>query len=110
MPYNAAAVDWSEAHFDHIYRAVWWPSDIPVLVLAGAEDRIVWQGGWDDDRFHGPNVMFDSIPRAGHFPWIENPAATASAFARLVGALEVCNPANAKAAASASGDRSHSDL
>lgn len=89
MPYNAAAVDWSEAHFDHVYRAAWWPSDIPVLVLAGDDDRIVWQGGWEDDRFHGPNVMFERVPGAGHFPWIENPAATASAFARLARVLKV---------------------
>lgn len=80
MPYNAAAVDWSDAHFDHIYQAAWWPTDIPVLRLAGAEDRIVWQGGWADRRFQTPNVIARSIPGAGHFPWIENPAAVRAAF------------------------------
>jgi pimeloyl-ACP methyl ester carboxylesterase len=87
MPYNAGAVDWSDAHFDHVYRAAWWPRSIPVLVLAGAEDRIVWQGGWDDERFHGSNVSFASVPGAGHFPWIENPAAMASAFASLAATI-----------------------
>ncbi|WP_431280558.1 alpha/beta fold hydrolase [Humitalea sp. 24SJ18S-53] len=83
MPYNSAAVDWSDAHFDHVYRAAWWPRTVPVLILAGAEDRIVWQGGWDDDRFHTTNAIFRTIPRAGHFPWIENPTAVAAAFADL---------------------------
>jgi pimeloyl-ACP methyl ester carboxylesterase len=80
MPYNSAAVDWSDAHFDHAYAARWWPADIPVLRLAGAEDRIVWQGGWDDPRFRTANVMEVIIPAAGHFPWIEDPAAVGAAF------------------------------
>jgi pimeloyl-ACP methyl ester carboxylesterase len=83
MPYNSAAVDWSEDNFDHIYEAAWWPSDVPVLVLAGADDRIVWQGGWDDERFHTPNALFRTIPAGGHFPWIENPAAVSAAFDEL---------------------------
>lgn len=83
MPYNAAAVDWSDAHFDHVYTARWWPSELPVLRLAGAEDRIVWQGGWDDPRFRTPNVIERPISGAGHFPWIENPAAVREAFAEL---------------------------
>ena len=80
MPYNSAAVDWSDRHFDHSYAAAWWPGTIPVLVLAGADDRIVWQGGWEDNRFHGPNAQFRTVPEAGHFPWIENPASVAQAF------------------------------
>lgn len=84
LPYNNAAVDWSDAHFDHIYQAAWWPRSQPVLVLAGAEDRIVWQGGWDDDRFRTANATFRTIPRGGHFPWIENPDAVRAAFAEFV--------------------------
>ncbi|MFT3774219.1 MAG: alpha/beta hydrolase [Minicystis sp.] len=80
MPYNSKAVDWSDAHFDHVYAARWWPTDIPVLRLAGAEDRIVWQGGWEQPRFRTPNVIERSIPGAGHFPWIENPGAVRAAF------------------------------
>lgn len=87
MPYNSAAVDWSDRHFDHAYAAAWWPVTIPVLVLAGGDDRIVWQGGWDDSRFHGPNVQFRSIPGAGHFPWIEDPGSVAQAFAELADRL-----------------------
>jgi pimeloyl-ACP methyl ester carboxylesterase len=83
MPYNSAAVEWSDKHFDHIYQAAWWPRSIPVLVLAGAEDRIVWQGGWQHERFQLQNVLFRTIAAAGHFPWIENPLAVAAAFSDL---------------------------
>ena len=85
MPYNSAAVDWSDVHFDHVYRSAWWPRSVPVLVLAGADDRIVWQGGWDDDRFRTPNAVFRTIAGGGHFPWIENPSAVAAAFAEMAG-------------------------
>ena len=87
MPYNSAAVAWSDAHFDHIYKAVWWPDAIPVLVLAGADDRIVWQGGWHESRFHTPNALFRRISDGGHFPWIENPAAVSAAFDELAGRI-----------------------
>lgn len=83
MPYNSAAVDWSDAHFDHIYEARWWPSAIPTLILAGEEDRIVWQGGWDQARFEGAHVQRRGVPGAGHFPWIENPEAVRLAFSDL---------------------------
>jgi pimeloyl-ACP methyl ester carboxylesterase len=82
MPYNSAAVDWSDANFDDIYQAAWWPK-APVLVAAGARDRIVWQGGWEESRFHTPNAIFRTIEGGGHFPWIENPAGMAEAFAAL---------------------------
>ncbi len=80
MPYNSAAVDWSDVHFDHVYAAAWWPETMPVLVMAGADDRIVWQGGWAEARFHTPNALFRTIPGGGHFPWIENPDAVRAAF------------------------------
>ncbi len=83
MPYNGAAVDWSDTNFDHSYKAAWWPRSLPVLVLAGEEDRIVWQGGCNDPRFHTPNSLFRSIAGAGHFPWIENPRAVDMAFRDL---------------------------
>ncbi len=83
MPYNAAAVDWSDAHFDRVYRARWWPTTIPVLRLAGRDDRIVWQGGWDRPEFQTPNVIDRLIDDAGHFPWIENPAQVRDAFNEL---------------------------
>jgi pimeloyl-ACP methyl ester carboxylesterase len=72
-----------DAHFDHSYRARWWPSTAPTLVLAGQEDHVVWQGGWDAPRFGGGNVVRVTVEKAGHFPWIENPEAVRDAFAEL---------------------------
>lgn len=80
MPYNSDAVEWSDAHFDHVYRAQWWPTDIPVLRLWGDEDRIVSQRAWRSAEFESPNVIERAIPGAGHFPWIDNPRAVARAF------------------------------
>ena len=82
MPYNSAAVAWSDANFDHTYRAAWWPRALPTLILAGAQDRI-WQGGWDELSFAGDHVLRATIPAAGHVPWIEDPAAVAAAFTAL---------------------------
>jgi pimeloyl-ACP methyl ester carboxylesterase len=83
MPYNAAAVDWSDANFDHVYEARWWPQETPVLRLAGREDQIVWQGGWRAERFQTRNVLDRVIDAAGHFPWIDNPDAVREAFAEF---------------------------
>lgn len=88
MPYNCAAVDWSDAHFDHTYEAAWWPTDVPVLRLWGDDDRIVTQRAWNAPRFQTPNVIARAIPGAGHFPWIENPSAVADAFAELARAVD----------------------
>lgn len=89
MPYNAAAVEWSDANFDHTYKAAWWPNDIPVLRLWGENDRIVSQHAWRDARYESPNVITREIPNAGHFPWIENPRAVAQAFSDLAATLMV---------------------
>lgn len=83
MPYNIAAVEWSDAYFDHIYQAAWWPTDIPVLRLWGECDRIVAQHGWAASRYASTNVLACGIPDAGHFPWIDNPAAVTAAFAQF---------------------------
>jgi len=93
MPYNAAAVEWSDKHFDHSYRAAWWP-DVPVLRMAGADDRIVAQDGWNSPEFHTPNALHWFVPDAGHFPWIENPEAVAEGFRRFTQFIEASDPRN----------------
>jgi pimeloyl-ACP methyl ester carboxylesterase len=80
MPYNIEAVEWSDANFDHTYRALWWPRELPVLRLWGEDDRIVSQHGWDAGTYQTPNVVARPIPAAGHFPWIDNAAAVTLAF------------------------------
>ncbi len=83
MPYSAASIEWSDMNFDHVYRAAWWPKSLPTLILAGAQDRIVWQGGWNDPWFREPHVIHRVATNAGHFPWIENSQAVADALAEL---------------------------
>ena len=85
MPYNREAVEWSDANFDHTYKAQWWPDQLPVLRLWGAHDRIVTQQAWNAPEYDTPNVLACEIPGAGHFPWIENPAAVTDAFRTFVG-------------------------
>jgi pimeloyl-ACP methyl ester carboxylesterase len=91
MPYNIGAVEWSEAHFDHLYQALWWPRKLPVLRLYGACDRIVSQRAWRDPRYETSNVMTRAIPDAGHFPWIDNPGAVTRAFREF--AARIADPA-----------------
>jgi pimeloyl-ACP methyl ester carboxylesterase len=65
------------------YAARWIPEK-PALILAGEKDRITPIACFADDlRFQRPNVAFETAPRAGHFPWVENPAAVFDAFARF---------------------------
>ena len=80
MPFNSAAVEWSDTHFDHTYKTLWWPDHLPVLRLWGDSDRIVSQRGWATDVYNTSNVMARAVPAAGHFPWIDNPAAVTELF------------------------------
>lgn len=84
MPYNLAAVEWSDRHFDHTYVARWWPKSLPTLIVSGTDDRIVDQSLWDNPRFQGENILQQLITGAAHFPWIENPEAVRKAFANLL--------------------------
>ena len=81
MPYNAAAVEWSDRNFDETYAAQWWPARLPTLILGGDQDRIVDQSLWDAPRFNAPNVTRRTINGAGHFPWIDNSEQVRQAFA-----------------------------
>lgn len=80
LPYNVAAFDWSEQCFDTQYAAQWWPGNLPVLILSGAEDRIIAPSVWDAPAFSGTNVLHKSVQGAAHFPWIDRPAETRAAF------------------------------
>jgi pimeloyl-ACP methyl ester carboxylesterase len=83
MPYNREAVRWSEANFDRSYQLAWWPTTLPTLIVSGSEDRVVTQSLWQSERFHTENVIRRVITAAGHFPWIEQPAAVRDAFAEV---------------------------
>jgi pimeloyl-ACP methyl ester carboxylesterase len=83
MPYNTRAVQWSDANFDRSYQTAWWPTTLPTLIVSGSADRIVTQSLWQAERFHTQNVIWRVIAEAGHFPWIEQPAAVHAAFAAV---------------------------
>ncbi|RKP51272.1 alpha/beta hydrolase [Trinickia fusca] len=83
LPFNLAAVDWSESNFEAQYTAKWWPRATPVLILSGSEDRIVAQNCWESSHFRDKNVTWTKIDCAGHFPWVEQPSAVAAAFSDL---------------------------
>ncbi|WP_030264717.1 alpha/beta fold hydrolase [Streptomyces sp. NRRL B-24484] len=84
LPYCRAAAAWADDGFDEGYRARWAPGAVPALVLGGAEDRIVDQGLWQrEPAFAGPHVLHRTVPHAGHFPWVEDPAAVRGAFAEF---------------------------
>ncbi len=89
MPYNARAAQWSDSNFDRSYRAAWWPTAMPTLVVSGSADRIVAQSLWQAERFHTRNVIWRVIAEAGHFPWIEQPAAVRDAFAAVAQRISI---------------------
>ncbi|MBM2883293.1 alpha/beta hydrolase [Chromobacterium phragmitis] len=83
LSYNVAAMEWSGQHFDAEYQARWWPSQLPVLILSGSEDRIVDQSLWQDSAYQGANVRHAMIEGAEHFPWFEAPDQVAAEFAQF---------------------------
>lgn len=87
MPYNQDAVAWSAENFDRAYRSAWWPTSLPTLIVSGSEDRIVTQSLWQPSRFRTANVIWRVIADAGHFPWVEQPAAVRDAFGALARAI-----------------------
>jgi pimeloyl-ACP methyl ester carboxylesterase len=95
MPYNPKAVHWSDANFDRSYQLAWWPTTLPTLIVSGSADRIVTQSLWEAEQFQTKNVIRRVIAAAGHFPWIEQPAAVRDAFAEI--AQTICTYRNTSA-------------
>jgi len=87
MPYNGLAIEWSDQNFDKTYTSTWWPQTIPTLIVSGSDDRIVWQGAWQEPRFRRSNIIHRTIQGGAHFPWIENPQAVQQAFSELAAKL-----------------------
>ncbi len=88
LPYNLLAYLWSANNFDNTYRALWIPSNIPTLILAGENDRITPLSLFKNAKeFNHPNIRMQPIKNAGHFPWIENPQQIQTAFSEYIGQL-----------------------
>jgi pimeloyl-ACP methyl ester carboxylesterase len=61
-----------QRHFDLSGRPP--ATRFPVRVIAGADD---WIRGYEPSLVaHYPAMRLRTVPGAGHFPWVENPAAT----------------------------------
>jgi pimeloyl-ACP methyl ester carboxylesterase len=81
LPFNYETCQWSEEHFDQTYEAKWVPRIIPTLILSGEHDLITPLKLFSDTKaFHRDNIQIRSIPNAGHYPWIDNPADVTAAF------------------------------
>jgi pimeloyl-ACP methyl ester carboxylesterase len=81
LPYNYQTCQWSEKHFDRTYEAKWVPQTMPTLILSGENDLITPLHLFKKEkRFHRNNILIKSIPKSGHFPWIDNPASVREAF------------------------------
>lgn len=83
LPYNYKAFQWTEAHFDPIYKARWIPK-IPTLILAGENDLATPLELFQKKKFMRKNIVMKEIKKAGHFPWIENPKDVIAAFNSFV--------------------------
>jgi pimeloyl-ACP methyl ester carboxylesterase len=74
LPYNYQSCEWSEQHFDSIYRARWIPTKSPTFIISGEEDKLTPLSLFLQEKsWHRDNIHFKLIRKAGHFPWIENP-------------------------------------
>ncbi len=81
LPYNHEAIQWTLKHFDPGYSAKWIPQTMPTLILSGSEDLATPLKLFSrKQEYHRSNISLVEINNAGHFPWIENPAAVANAF------------------------------
>lgn len=83
FPYQAAV--WCQNKLVGMnYSAKWSPKTLPMLIISGSEDYICHYSLFKDDaRFQSPNITFELITGAGHFPWLEQPGAVAKAFAEF---------------------------
>ncbi len=79
LPYNCKTIQWTEDHFDPIYKARWIPK-IPTLILSGEDDLATPLHLFQKKEFQGSHILKREIKNAGHFPWIENPAEVVKAF------------------------------
>jgi pyruvate dehydrogenase E2 component (dihydrolipoamide acetyltransferase) len=64
-------------------------SRIPLGLLWGESDRIVAFGGLDQLVRLRPDALVETLPRTGHVPQLERPAAFAAALHRVLAALPV---------------------
>lgn len=81
VPYNYKSCDWSASHFDATYKGQWVPNNMPTLIFAGDQDCITPLSSFKvSSQFKSSSILIREIPKAGHFPWIENPQGVVEVF------------------------------
>ena len=62
-------------NFHPEYNAKWTPKNIPALIIGSENDVLTpIELFCSDKRFDRENIRISTIPNAGHFPWMEQPA------------------------------------
>lgn len=85
LPINHLAADWSDQHFDPTYTAKLIPQSLPTLILAGECDQIIPISVYTEKpEYHRRNILIESIAKAGHYPWFDNPEEILHAFLKFI--------------------------
>ncbi len=80
---------WSQRFFMPTYCATWIPSRIKTLFLCSDHDFCTpMEVFTEDPRFQGSLHRISIVSEAGHFSWLEQPEAVASAFFKFQQWLE----------------------
>lgn len=89
--YNVDAGYWWLTEGAKKYTIInWIPEKIPLTIIGGSHDYLTPLTTFEQDlRFKRDNVEIISIPSAGHFPWIEQPALIKDAFSSFFERINV---------------------
>ncbi len=81
---HSLAVWWMRKAVELNFSAQWIPQSVPTLIINAKYDCIVpYTLFQNDTRFRRPNIERLVIEDAGHFIWVENPAAAKQAFQKM---------------------------
>ncbi len=81
LPFKDAAFLWVRDHFHPKFRPSWVPEKTPTLIFTGDGDKITPLSSFKGSPYlNRPNIEFQSIPGASHFPWLEKPEEVARAM------------------------------
>ena len=86
IPVNQAATELSSKHFNSDeFKATWIPLKVKTLIIAGSSDHITPLNLFKrDETYQRANILMKEIPKAGHYPWFENPNEVLQTFQDFV--------------------------
>ena len=79
LPYHHKPYLWALEHFHPVSKANWVPK-IPCLIINAENDYVVTDNPFHQPAYQAKNIDQVVIPKAGHFPWIENLPEVKQAF------------------------------